>query len=177
VRAEPRADAEQVTQALLHEPLHVAERCGTWASIVTAYDYPGWVELNAIEAREGSWPAPLSESPIAVAGTFLGSPYEWGGLTRSGIDCSGLVHLSYRLTGRLVPRDAWQQEQAGSRVEIGDAQPGDIAFYGTGHRADHVAFWLGEGRILHATAREHRGVVNEAEPRELELTRRGIVRL
>jgi cell wall-associated NlpC family hydrolase len=161
VRAEPRADAEQVAEALLREPLRVAEPRGGWASIVTAYDYRGWVELGVIEEREGSWPAPLPQKPLEVASTFLGARYEWGGLTRSGIDCSGLVHLTYRLTGRLVPRDAWQQEQTGSRVDVGDERLGDIVIYGTGQRADHVAFWLGRGRILHATAREDLGVVNE----------------
>ena len=41
VRAEPRDDAEQVTQALLGEPLRVEDRRGAWAQVTTVYDYPG----------------------------------------------------------------------------------------------------------------------------------------
>ena len=53
---------------------------------------------------------------------------------------------------------------------------GDLVTYG-GDRADHIAFWLGEGRILHATAREGLGVVEEGEPAELRARRRAVIHL
>ncbi|HVV59627.1 MAG TPA: C40 family peptidase [Gaiellaceae bacterium] len=174
IRAEPREDAEQVTQALLGEPLRVdGERAG-YLRVVTAYGYPGWVRADAVEEGEGTLPAARDGSPVAEARSYLGAPYEWGGLTAAGIDCSGLVHMAYRRLGRLVPRDAYQQEAAGG--EVPEPRPGDLVTYGDG-RADHVAFWLGEGRILHATARDGLGVVEEAEPPELRARRRRIVRL
>jgi cell wall-associated NlpC family hydrolase len=99
-------------------------------------------------------------------------------MTGAGIDCSGLVHMSFRATGRLVPRDADQQEDAGNPVDESDARAGDLVTYGEGASADHVAFWLGEGRILHSTQREGAdGVVEEAEPAELARRRRLIFRL
>jgi len=164
VRAEPREGAEQVTQALRGEALEVSERSGGWARVTTSYGYPGWI-------REAEL---CGDDPVSLARTFLGAPYEWGGLTAAGIDCSGLVHMAHRLLGKVVPRDAWEQEAAGQPVDV--PQPGDLATYG-GERADHVAFWLGDGRILHATAREGLGVVEEAEPAELRPRRRGFVRL
>jgi cell wall-associated NlpC family hydrolase len=112
-----------------------------------------------------------------LARHYLGSPYEWGGLTLAGIDCSGLVHVAYREAGVLVPRDSWQQEEGGTAVEPGAERPGDVVCYGEASRADHVAFWLGGGQILHATARDDLGVVEEREPRELSACRRGVVRL
>ena len=120
------------------------------------YDYPGWVHAHAIEEGEGELPGPSASDPIAAAREFLGCAYEWGGLTAAGIDCSGLVHIAYRATGRLVPRDSWQQEAAGEPVAPGEERPGDLIAYGSTERADHVAFWLGGGRILHATLREPR---------------------
>jgi cell wall-associated NlpC family hydrolase len=177
IRAEPRDEAEQVTQALLHEPLQVEERHDGWARVVTVYDYPGWMSEGDLEEGEGELPRLVDTEPLAVAGSFLGSRYEWGGLSRRGIDCSGLVHIAHRLAGRLVPRDAWQQEEAGTPVAEGDAVPGDLVTYGAGERADHIAFRLPGGRILHATGRDGLGVVMEDEQAELRATRRKLVRL
>jgi gamma-D-glutamyl-L-lysine dipeptidyl-peptidase len=166
IRAEPRDDAEQVTQALRGDPLEVGERRDGWAEVRTECGYPGWIREEAL----------CGDDPVSLARTFLGTPYEWGGLTAAGIDCSGLVHLAFRLAGVAVPRDAWQQEAAGSPVAAGEERPGDLVTYGE-ERADHVAFWLGEGRILHATARDGLGVVEEDEPEELWGRPRRVVRL
>jgi cell wall-associated NlpC family hydrolase len=99
-------------------------------------------------------------------------------MTASGIDCSGLVHMGFRATGKLVPRDADQQEEAGSPVDEAELRPGDLVTYGGEGSADHVAFWLGNGRILHSTQREGAdGVVEEQEPAELAARRRRFFRL
>jgi gamma-D-glutamyl-L-lysine dipeptidyl-peptidase len=177
IRAEPHDGAEQVTQALLHEPLRVDEHRAGWARIVTAYGYPGWVRVEGLEEDVGALPQGAGCEPLEEAQRFLGAPYEWGGLTANGIDCSGLVHIAYRATGRLVPRDSWQQEAAGGPVEPGHERCGDLVTYGDSERADHIAFWLDQGCILHATARQGLGVVAEDEPAELRGRRRAIVRL
>ena len=96
-------------------------------------------------------------------------------MTADGIDCSGLVHMSFRRVGQLVPRDADQQEVAG--LELKEAAIGDLVTYGE-KAADHIAFWVGDGRILHSTGREGGvGVVEEEEPAYLYARRRKIVRL
>ena len=86
-------------------------------------------------------------------------------MTEVGIDCSGLVHMAYRRLGRLVPRDADQQEAAAIQIDEADARPGDLVCFGEPGGAHHIAFWLGEGRILHATDREGVNAVVE-EPIE-----------
>jgi cell wall-associated NlpC family hydrolase len=99
-------------------------------------------------------------------------------MTSRGIDCSGLVHMSFRATGRLVPRDADQQEKAAEPVSADELRPGDLVTYGDERRADHIAFWLGDGRILHSTQRAGAdGVVEEEEPEELRARRRRTIRL
>jgi gamma-D-glutamyl-L-lysine dipeptidyl-peptidase len=164
VRAEPSDDSEQVTQALRGEPLTVEDRRDGWARIRTAYDYPGWIRTEFLKPGSdplSTWLAPEGTGdPVKEARNFLGSPYEWGGMTEQGIDCSGLVHMAYRRLGRLVPRDADQQEEAGQEVAEEDLRRGDLVCY-----EGHIAFWLGDGRILHSTQREGLdGVVEEDEP-------------
>jgi cell wall-associated NlpC family hydrolase len=113
-------------------------------------------------------------TPVDVARLYLGAPYLWGGMTEAGIDCSGLVHMAFRRLGQLVPRDADQQEEAGETVN--DPEPGDLVTYGE-DRADHIAFWLGGGRILHSSGRDGGiGVVEEVEPTSLSDRRRRCVR-
>jgi cell wall-associated NlpC family hydrolase len=166
VRAEPRDDAEQVTQALAGEPLWVEEERDGWLRVRTAYGYPGWVQ------------AAVGADVVAAARSYLGTRYEWGGMSERGIDCSGLVHMAYRQGGRFVPRDAHEQEEAGAEVVEAELRPGDLVTYGGAGGADHIAFWLGGGRILHATDREgvHR-VLEEPEPDFLRARRRRLVRL
>ena len=106
------------------------------------------------------------------------TPYLWGGMTERGIDCSGLVHMAYRRLGFLVPRDADQQEAAGEPVAEADLRRGDLVTYGNEANTTHVAFWLGDGRILHSTQREDvDGVVEEPEPDDMRRKRRRGVRL
>jgi gamma-D-glutamyl-L-lysine dipeptidyl-peptidase len=156
VRAQPDEGAEQVTQALAGEPLAVESRAGGWAQVRTAYGYPGWMREDALGAEpDGEWPGlPRAGDTVAEALGYLGTPYEWGGMSERGIDCSGLVHMAYRRLGRLVPRDAHEQEAAAEELGEQDPRRGDLVFFGPRERADHVAFWLEKGRILHATQRE-----------------------
>ena len=179
LRSEPSDEAEQVTQALAGEPLRVLEERGDWARVETAYAYPGWVRRADLGGEpDADWLRPVAADPVDQARTLLGTHYEWGGMTSAGIDCSGLVHMAFRACGRLVPRDADQQEEAGEKLSETDLRAGDLVTYGPPEAADHVAFWVGGGRILHATRRDGvDGVVEEDEPAELRERRRALVRL
>jgi cell wall-associated NlpC family hydrolase len=174
LHSEPDRSSEQVTQALQGEPLTVLERRDGWARVTTAYGYPGWIEAASLsDEPAGAWLPPVRDGdPVEEARAYLGAPYLWGGMSERGIDCSGLVHMAWRRLGRLLPRDAGQQEEAAEKVD--EPRYGDLAVYGR-EEATHIAFWLGEGRILHAAG--SREVVEEDEPEALREIRRGFVRV
>lgn len=94
----------------------------------------------------------------AAAGTaltrFEGAPYQWGGITPWGTDCSGLVQTAYGLHGFAFPRDAWQQAERGAPVSADPEAlaPGDLLFFsGPGERRiTHVGIALGDARMVHS---------------------------
>ena len=88
-----------------------------------------------------------------VARSFLHAPYQWGGRTHAGIDCSGFSQAVMRQFGVSLPRDAWQQATEGTTVDfLPAAQTGDLAFFDNDQgRITHVGIMLGNGQIIHAS--------------------------
>lgn len=84
---------------------------------------------------------------------YLGTPYMWGGKSIWGIDCSGLVQMSFKQCGMFLPRDAWQQAEGGDMVGfLQEVLPGDLAFFDNAEgRITHVGIMLNPQEILHAS--------------------------
>lgn len=85
--------------------------------------------------------------PVAIAELFLGTPYKWGGRTRGGLDCSGLVQVALDACGIACPRDSDMQAALGQEVEDRRYRRGDLVFF-----PGHVGFMFDETRLLHANA-------------------------
>jgi gamma-D-glutamyl-L-lysine dipeptidyl-peptidase len=84
---------------------------------------------------------------------FLGSPYQWGGVTPWGVDCSGLVQTTFAARGVALPRDSAQQVGHGASVALDGIQPGDLLFFrGESSAAiPHVAFAGEADTLIHST--------------------------
>ena len=81
--------------------------------------------------------------------SYLGTHYRWGGKTPVGIDCSGLVSMSYLLNGVVIWRDAQIRESFPVHpIPRSCKKPGDLLFF-----PGHVAMYLGQERFIHSTAR------------------------
>ena len=97
---------------------------------------------------------------------FINSPYIWGGRLPSGIDCSGLTQLVYKIHGIAIPRDSWNQAEAGKTVDFIDStEPGDLVFFDNERgRISHVGMILSRGLVIHASGRvridriDHQGI-------------------
>jgi cell wall-associated NlpC family hydrolase len=97
---------------------------------------------------------------------FINSPYIWGGRVPSGIDCSGLTQLVYKLKGVAIPRDCRQQSETGRNIDfIDEAEPGDLVFFDNERgRISHVGMIFSKGLVIHASGRvridiiDHQGI-------------------
>jgi cell wall-associated NlpC family hydrolase len=119
--------------------------------------------LTAVEASEGrfakgegtGWFVAAHLAPVgvvltdyvAVAESYLGAPYQWGGRESLGLDCSGLVQQALAACGKAVPRDTDLQLAFFAPVAEAERRRGDLVFW-----KGHVAILLDAGAILHANA-------------------------
>jgi len=99
---------------------------------------------------------------------FLNTPYQWGGRSILGVDCSGFTQLMFRLMGINLPRDASQQIELGGSISfMEESKMGDLAFFGPEDgRITHVGILMGDNRIAHASGKvkidwvDHEGIFN-----------------
>jgi len=96
-------------------------------------------------------PPPLGVRALRSARTFLGVPYAWGGESAGGLDCSGLVVVSFRGVGRELPHYTGGLWGLGRAVPQGELQAGDLVFFRlSGGVPGHVGIYAGRGRYIHS---------------------------
>lgn len=95
---------------------------------------------------------------MAAYSQWKGVPHRDGGLSKMGVDCSGLVYLTFAdIFGVRVPRSTEYQSQRGLVVEQSHLKPGDLVFFDTGIKKRHVGIYLGRQQFMHASS--SRGVM------------------
>ncbi|MFI2742982.1 C40 family peptidase [Zhouia sp. PK063] len=106
----------------------------------------------------------LADEIIRTASSFLGTRYRYGGTTKSGMDCSGLVYTSFINNGISLERSSYLIAEQGEKIKLKEARKGDLLFFITGKkskRINHVGIVIenrnGEIRFIHAST--SRGVI------------------
>jgi cell wall-associated NlpC family hydrolase len=91
---------------------------------------------------------------IAAARSAIGTPYQSGGTTTAGFDCSGLMVWAFAQAGADLPRTSFEQFEVGTPVEQAAIQPGDLVFFSTaGDGASHVGIATSATTVISATTR------------------------
>jgi cell wall-associated NlpC family hydrolase len=93
---------------------------------------------------------PVRAQIVFTAMQMVGVPYQWGGSSPNGFDCSGLVQYVFSNAGLRLPRTAAAQMDASAPLTLEKAQAGDLLFFRDGSHTSHVAIYLGQGRFVHA---------------------------
>lgn len=164
VRLDKNTDCEILSTVSRGEQLTVVAVDGEWVEVDVDSD-TGFVNAQYVEIKkelpkamtltEARFGVGVSDARVAVcnfATQFVGNPYVWGGtsLTR-GADCSGFVLSVFANYGVYLPHSSRAQANCGRRVSMSEIQPGDLIFYGSGKRINHVAIYIGGGQIVHAS--------------------------
>lgn len=104
-------------------------------------------------SRTVQFPRDARAIALTAAASFIGTPYQWGGITPWGADCSGLVQTAFWLHGVQLPRDAWQQAEIGvdAGSDVAAFQAADLLFFSdrADRRITHVGVSLGHSTMVH----------------------------
>ena len=153
----------KVTDLLAGNILQTLENQGSFTKIQLPDGRTGFAK-SANLTPLGQWLdscQPDAKHILASAREMMGRPYLWGGTSGKGMDCSGFTKMAFFLNGVQLPRDASQQVHSGEAVEtdttLKNLQPGDLLFFGRKatpeqkEKITHVAIYLGDGKIIHAS--------------------------
>ena len=164
VRAEKSTEAAVLSQVGNSEAFTVNSVADGWVEI-SVDDSVGYISQDYVtlaqalptaktieQVKYGDGVSDVRASVVSYALQFVGNRYVWGGTSlENGIDCSGFTMRILGKYGISLPHSSKAQPSCGTKISASDAKPGDLFFYGSGSSISHVAIYIGNGQIVHAS--------------------------
>ena len=164
VRAEKSTEAEVLSQVGNSEAFTVNSVADGWVEI-SVDDSVGYISQDYVtlaqalptaktieQVKYGDGVSDVRASVVSYALQFVGNRYVWGGTSlENGIDCSGFTMRILGKYGISLPHSSRAQPSYGTKISASEAKPGDLFFYGSGRSISHVAIYIGNGQIVHAS--------------------------
>ena len=164
VRAEKSTEAAVLSQVGNSEAFTVNSVADGWVEI-SVDDSVGYISQDYVtlaqalptaktieQVKYGDGVSDVRASVVSYALQFVGNRYVWGGTSlENGIDCSGFTMRILGKYGVSLPHSSKAQPSCGTKISASDAKPGDLFFYGSGSSISHVAIYIGNGQIVHAS--------------------------
>ena len=164
VRAEKSTEAAVLSQVGNSEAFTVNSVADGWVEI-SVDDSVGYISQDYVtlaqalptaktieQVKYGDGVSDVRASVVSYALQFVGNRYVWGGTSlENGIDCSGFTMRILGKYGVSLPHSSKAQPSCGTKISASDAKPGDLFFYGSGRSISHVAIYIGNGQIVHAS--------------------------
>lgn len=164
VRAEKSTEAAVLSQVGNSEAFTVNSVVDGWVEI-SVDDSVGYISQDYVtlaqalptaktieQVKYGDGVSDVRASVVSYALQFVGNRYVWGGTSlENGVDCSGFTMRILGKYGVSLPHSSKAQPSCGTKISASDAKPGDLFFYGSGRSISHVAIYIGNGQIVHAS--------------------------
>ncbi|NDL67350.1 C40 family peptidase [Anaerotalea alkaliphila] len=154
MRQAPSLYAGIVGKLNMGQTVTVLADAGDWYQVKTAAGATGYIYKQHTTATT----APAADATdmrskvIAFALAQVGTPYRYGGTSlTAGVDCSGFTQQVLRQFGIAINRSSRDQSKNGTAVSYSSIKPGDLIFYGSSSVISHVAMYIGNGQIVHAS--------------------------
>lgn len=148
ILAENTAGFQDIQKELAFLQASLTEKTSQYDSYLHTIEAKREAEAAEIARREA-----LRLSIVRNALQYVGNPYVYGGNNpNTGVDCSGFTkYIMANTAGVYLNRTAASQSTQGQAVSAEEARPGDLVFYSNGASVNHVAIYIGEGRVVHAS--------------------------
>ena len=164
VRAEKSTEAAVLSQVGNSEAFTVNSIAYGWVEI-SVDDSVGYISQDYVtvaqalptaktieQVKYGDGVSDVRASVVSYALQFVGNRYVWGGTSlEKGVDCSGFTMRILGKYGISLPHSSKAQPSYGTKISASEAKPGDLFFYGSGRSISHVAIYIGNGQIVHAS--------------------------
>ncbi|HWT75846.1 MAG TPA: C40 family peptidase [Mobilitalea sp.] len=112
-------------------------------------------DSSTVPMKSAEVPTNIRSELVAYALKFEGNPYVWGGTSLTkGTDCSGFTQSVFKDKGINIPRTSKMQASGGKEIAIDNMKPADLIFYGKDGTINHVAIYIGNGKVISASSKK-----------------------